>query len=197
MQPDQAANEFTEEQVLKFLVNILDEETDIRLGENADIDSETSWTSSSARLPTEDSAVTFVKQPKNHRTATRFSTTSERSLSLESSNESARHSSSKISSKFPRIGRWRPSPTSTSVRTMARGTTPKKRSMSHLLKLERPRSTAVHPLRAGAQQTLTLAVLRLTDGDIARLILAELLGMLYFDIEVKAVYLNRDTIRSV
>ena len=69
--------------------------------------------------------------------------------------------------------------------------------MSHLLKLERPRSTAVHPLRAGAQQTLTLAVLRLTDGDIARLILAELLGMLYFDIEVKAVYLNRDTIRSV
>ena len=43
MQPDQAANELTEEQVLNFLVNTLDEEIDIKLGENADIDSEDIW----------------------------------------------------------------------------------------------------------------------------------------------------------
>ncbi|EMA40544.1 transposase ISH51, partial [Halococcus morrhuae DSM 1307] len=43
MQPDQAANELTEEQVLNFLVNTLDEEIDIELGENADLDSEDIW----------------------------------------------------------------------------------------------------------------------------------------------------------
>src|SRR5699024_271133 len=43
MRPDQAANELTEEQVLNFLVNTLDEEIDIELGENADIDSEDIW----------------------------------------------------------------------------------------------------------------------------------------------------------
>ena len=39
MQPNQAANELTEDQVLNFLVNTLDEEIDIELGENAEIDS--------------------------------------------------------------------------------------------------------------------------------------------------------------
>jgi hypothetical protein len=43
MDPNQAANELTEEQVLNFLVNTLDEEIDIDLGENADIDSEDIW----------------------------------------------------------------------------------------------------------------------------------------------------------
>ena len=43
MQPNQAANEITEKQVLSFLVNTLDEEIDIELGENADIDSEDIW----------------------------------------------------------------------------------------------------------------------------------------------------------
>ncbi|EMA48500.1 ISH3 family transposase [Halococcus salifodinae] len=43
MRPEQAANELTEEQVLNFLVNTLDEEIDIELGENADIDSEDIW----------------------------------------------------------------------------------------------------------------------------------------------------------
>lgn len=43
MQPDQAASELTEDQVLNFLVNTLDEEIDIDLGENADIDSEDTW----------------------------------------------------------------------------------------------------------------------------------------------------------
>jgi hypothetical protein len=43
MQPNQAANELTEDQVLNFLVNTLDEEIDIELGENADIDSEDIW----------------------------------------------------------------------------------------------------------------------------------------------------------
>jgi hypothetical protein len=43
MRPDQAANELTEEQVLNFLVNTLDEEIDIDLGENADINSEDVW----------------------------------------------------------------------------------------------------------------------------------------------------------
>ena len=43
MQPNQAANELTENQVLNFLVNTLDEEIDIELGENADIDSEDIW----------------------------------------------------------------------------------------------------------------------------------------------------------
>jgi hypothetical protein len=37
MEPDQAANELTEEQVLNFLVNTPDEEIDIELGENADV----------------------------------------------------------------------------------------------------------------------------------------------------------------
>ena len=40
MQSDQAANELTEDQVLNFLVNTLDEEIGIELGENAEIDSE-------------------------------------------------------------------------------------------------------------------------------------------------------------
>jgi hypothetical protein len=43
MDTDQAANELTEEQVLNFLVNTLDEEIDIELGENVDIDSEDIW----------------------------------------------------------------------------------------------------------------------------------------------------------
>ena len=43
MQPNQAANELTEDQVLNFLVNTLDEEIDIELGENAEIDSEDIW----------------------------------------------------------------------------------------------------------------------------------------------------------
>ena len=40
MQPNQAANELTEDQVLNFLVNTLDEKIDIELGENAEIDSQ-------------------------------------------------------------------------------------------------------------------------------------------------------------
>ena len=43
MQPNQAANELTEEQVLNFLVNALEGEIDIDLGENAEIDSEDIW----------------------------------------------------------------------------------------------------------------------------------------------------------
>ena len=43
MQPNQAANELTEEQVLNFLVNTLDEEIDIGLAQNTDIDSEDIW----------------------------------------------------------------------------------------------------------------------------------------------------------
>ena len=38
MQPDQAANELTEEQVPNFLINTLDGRIDIELGENGDID---------------------------------------------------------------------------------------------------------------------------------------------------------------
>jgi len=50
MQPDQAANELTEEQVPNFLINTLDERIDIELGENGDIDSEDiSSTSSHSR----------------------------------------------------------------------------------------------------------------------------------------------------
>ena len=40
MQPNQAANEFIEEQVPNFLINIPDEQINIELGENAAIDSE-------------------------------------------------------------------------------------------------------------------------------------------------------------
>ena len=40
MQSNQAANELTEDQVLNLLVNTLDEEIDIELGENAEIDSQ-------------------------------------------------------------------------------------------------------------------------------------------------------------
>ena len=43
MQPNQAANELTEEQVLNFLVNTLEGEIDIGLVENVDIDSEDIW----------------------------------------------------------------------------------------------------------------------------------------------------------
>ena len=43
MQPDQAANELAEEQVLNFLVNTLNEEIDIGLDEPTDIDSEDIW----------------------------------------------------------------------------------------------------------------------------------------------------------
>ena len=40
MQPNQSANELTEDQVLTFLINTLDEEIDIEFGENAEIDLE-------------------------------------------------------------------------------------------------------------------------------------------------------------
>ncbi len=43
MEANQAASELTEDQVLNFLVNTLDEEIDIGLGENANIDSEDIW----------------------------------------------------------------------------------------------------------------------------------------------------------
>jgi len=55
MQSDQAANELTEEQVLNFLVNTLDEEIDIELGENAEIDSEDFWDVLVGRRADEDS----------------------------------------------------------------------------------------------------------------------------------------------
>ena len=43
MQPNQAANELTGEQVLNFLVNTLEGEIDVDLGENAEMDSEDIW----------------------------------------------------------------------------------------------------------------------------------------------------------
>ena len=43
MQPNQAADELTGEQVLNFLVNTLEGEIDIGLVENVDIDSEDIW----------------------------------------------------------------------------------------------------------------------------------------------------------
>ena len=55
MQPNQAANELTEDQVLNFLVNTLDEEIDIELGENTDIDSEDIWDVLVGRRADEDS----------------------------------------------------------------------------------------------------------------------------------------------
>ena len=40
MQPNQAANELTEDQVLTFLVNTLNKEIDIEVGENTEINSQ-------------------------------------------------------------------------------------------------------------------------------------------------------------
>jgi hypothetical protein len=61
MNPDQAANEFTEEQVLNFLVNTLDEEIDINLGENTDIDSEDIWDVLVGATADEDSVSRFCE----------------------------------------------------------------------------------------------------------------------------------------
>ena len=55
MQPNQAANELTEDQVLTFLVNTLNKEIDIELGENAEIDSEDIWDVLVGRRTDEDS----------------------------------------------------------------------------------------------------------------------------------------------
>ena len=60
MEPNQAANELTEEQVLNFLVNTLDKEIDIGLGENADIDSEDIWDVLVGATADEDSVSQFL-----------------------------------------------------------------------------------------------------------------------------------------
>lgn len=105
MRPDQATNELTEEQVLNFLVNTLDEEIDIELGENADIDSEDIWDVLVDCRADEDSVSHLYKISENsphgntilHHLRTKFE--------VAGSNELARHSSSRIFSNCFRIGR--------------------------------------------------------------------------------------------
>ena len=91
MQPNQAATELTEDQVLAFLVNTLNKEIDIGLGENAEIDSQDTWDVLVGAMADEDSVTHLCDISRNHPTATQSSTISARSSNSLSSNESARH----------------------------------------------------------------------------------------------------------
>ena len=194
MQLNQAANELTEEQVLNFLANTLDEEIDIELGENADIDSEAIWDVLIGVAPMRTRSAICARFSRNHPTATRFSIISARSSNSESSNESARHS---IQQDILELLPDQPVEVVCNLHLRpyyGDEYDSEKELYESLAKAGTMTFHGYATLCARMRnKRYTLAVRRLTDGDTASPILAELLGILEgLDPEVKAVYLDRE-----
>ena len=139
--------------MLDFLVNTLDEEIDIESARTSISIPRISGTSSSARQPTKTQSV-ISASPKITTRQYDSPPPPDEVLSSDSSNESARRSSSRAFSNCFRIGRWRSATTSTSNRTTARSTTPRKNSTNLSLNQERRRPTAVPRSTCGCAQTL-------------------------------------------
>jgi len=183
----------SEDQLLNFLVNRLDEEVSLSLANNAEITAEDIYevlvgvgaagTSVSLRS---------VRRARTHPLGTRSSTIFGRSSSRNGSNESLTRSCERISMNCS-PNRWRSAQTSTcgpttvTTRRHRRPLSLGSEAWNHCV----PR--LCHTLRACEEQKrYTLAVRRLKDGDTASSVLAEFFGVLDgLDAGVKAVYLDR------
>lgn len=194
MRPDQAANELTEEQVLNFLVNTLDEEIDIELGENADIDSEDIWDVLVGATADEDSVSHLCEISEDsphgntilHHLRTKFE--------LE---ELERVGKTLIQQDILELLPDRPVEVVADLHLRPYYGEEYDSEKELYGSLAKAGTTTFHgyaTLYARVRnKRYTLAVRRLTDGDTASSILAELLGVLDgLDLEVKAVYLDRE-----
>jgi len=194
MRPDQVANELTEEQVLNFLVNTLAEEIDIDLGENADIDSEDIWDVLVGATADEDSVSHLCEISEDsphgntilHHLRTKFE--------LE---ELERVGKTLIQQDILELLPDRPVEVVADLHLRPYYGEEYDSTEELYGSLAKAGTTTFHgyaTLYARVRnKRYTLAVRRLTDGDTASSILAELLGVLEgLDLAVKAVYLDRE-----
>ena len=194
MQPNQAANELTEDQVLNFLVNTLDGEIDIDLGENAEIDSEDIWDVLVGATADEDSVTHLcdvAEESPHGNTILHHLRTKFELAELERVGEAL------VQQDIIELLPDRPVEVvcDLHLRPYYGG---EFESVEELYEsLARDGTTTFHgyaTLYARVRnKRYTLAVRRLTRGDTASSILAELLGILEgLDLRVKAVYLDRE-----
>ncbi|MGN8217629.1 ISH3 family transposase [Halococcus morrhuae DSM 1307] len=194
MQPDQAANELTEEQVLNFLVNTLDEEIDIELGENADIDSEDVWDVLVGATADEDSVSHLCEISEESPHANTILHHLRTKFELE---ELERIGKTLIQQDILELLPDRPVEVVADLHLRPYYGEEYDSEEELYSSLAKAGTTTFHgyaTLYARVRnKRYTLAVRRLTDGDTASSILAELLGVLDgLDLEVKAVYLDRE-----
>ncbi|MGN8215065.1 ISH3 family transposase [Halococcus salifodinae] len=194
MQPNQAANELTEEQVLNFLVNTLDEEIDIELGENADIDSEDIWDVLVGATADEDSVshLCEISEESPHGNTILHHLRTKFELS-----ELERVGKTLIQQDILELLPDRPVEVAADLHLRPYYGEEYDSKEELYESLAKAGTTTFHgyaTLYARVRnKRYTLAVRRLTDGDTASSILAELLGVLEgLDLEVKAVYLDRE-----
>src|SRR6056297_1668246 len=194
MDPDQTANELTEEQVLNFLVNTLDEEIDIELGENADIDSEDIWDVLVGATADEDSVSHLCEISEGsphgntilHHLRTKFELA-----------ELERVGKTLIQQDILELLPDRPVEVVADLHLRPYYGEEYDSEKELYDSLAKAGTTTFHgyaTLYARVRnKRYTLAVRRLEDGDTASSILAELLGVLEgLDLAVKAVYLDRE-----
>jgi hypothetical protein len=194
MDPNQAANELTEEQVLNFLVNTLDEEIDIDLGENADIDSEDIWDVLVGATADEDSVshLCEISEESPHANTILHHLRTKFELS-----ELERVGKTLIQQDILELLPDRPVEVVADLHLRPYYGEEYESKEELYNSLAKAGTTTFHgyaTLYARVRnKRYTLAVRRLTDGDTASSILAELLGVLDgLDLEVKAVYLDRE-----
>src|SRR6056297_4346339 len=194
MDPDQTANELTEEQVLNFLVNTLDEEIDIELGENADIDSEDIWDVLVGATADEDSVSHLCEISEGsphgntilHHLRTKFEL-----------GELERVGKTLIQQDILELLPDRPVEVVADLHLRPYYGKEYESEEELYNSLAKAGTTTFHgyaTLYARVRnKRYTLAVRRLTDGDTASSILAAFLGILDgLDLGVKAVYLDRE-----
>jgi len=194
MDPNQAANELTEEQVLNFLVNTLDEEIDIDLGENADIDSEDIWDVLVGATADEDSVSHLCEISEESPHANTILHHLRTKFELE---ELERVGKTLIQQDILKLLPDRPVEVVADLHLRPYYGEEYESTEELYNSLAKAGTTTFHgyaTLYARVRnKRYTLAVRRLTDGDTASSILAELLGVLDgLDLEVKAVYLDRE-----
>ncbi|UOO97065.1 ISH3 family transposase (plasmid) [Halococcus dombrowskii] len=194
MEANQAASELTEDQVLNFLVNTLDEEIDIELGENADIDSEDIWDVLVGATADEDSVshLCEISEDSPHGNTILHHLRTKFELS-----ELERVGKTLIQQDILELLPDRPVEVVADLHLRPYYGEEYESKDELYNSLAKAGTTTFHgyaTLYARVRnKRYTLAVRRLTDGDTASSILAELLGVLDgLDLEVKAVYLDRE-----
>jgi len=113
VKPTQADSEIEEEHLLNFVVNSLDEELAIDLGENVEVTTETLYEVPPAPAPAGPQSTTSAKQLTTRPTPIPSVDISPTSLSWTPLRRLGTHSCNEILLRHCRIGRWRSSPTST------------------------------------------------------------------------------------
>ena len=194
MQSDQAANELTEGQVLNFLVNTLDEEIDIELGENAEIDSEDIFEVLVGATADEDSVTHLcdVAEDSPHGNTILHHLRTKFELS-----ELERVGETLVQQDIIELLPDRPVEVVCDLHLRPYYGEEWNSAEELYESLAKAGTTTFHgyaTLYARVRdKRITLAVRRLTRGDTASSILAKLLGILEgLDSRVKAVYLDRE-----